>query len=80
MENDFRLIRPSTFVDGEEYLLKDRLEDKPALVPVTFVAYDPCPTFVIVRNGGGRQRCLRDDFFACPDIMAGCLGKSTIVS
>jgi len=80
MENDFRLIRPSTFVDGEEYLLKDRLEDKPALAPVTFVAYDPSPAFVIVCNGSGRRRCLRDDLFACPDISAGSLIKPTIVS
>ena len=71
MENDFRLIRISTFVDGEEYLLKERLEDKPALVPVTFVAYDPSPAFVIVRNGSGRQRGLRDDLFVYPDPTAG---------
>ena len=43
MESAFKLLRPSTFVDGQEYLLKDRLEDKPVLVPVTFVAYDPVP-------------------------------------
>ena len=80
MENDFRLIHPSTFVDGEEYLLKDGLEDKPDLVPVAFVAYDPCPVFVIVRNGSGRQRCLRDDLFAYPDASAGNSSKSTVAS
>jgi hypothetical protein len=80
MKNDFRLIRTSTFVDGEEYLLKDRLEDKPALAPVTFVAYDPCPAFVIVRNSSGRQRCLRDDLFTYPDTTAGNPGKSTVAS
>ena len=80
MENDFRLIRPGTFVDGEEYLLKEQLADETVLVPVTFVAYDPSPAFVIVRNGTGRQRCLRDDLFACPDISAGSLIKPTIIS
>ena len=71
MENDFRLIRPSTFVDGKGHLLIEQLEDKPALAPVTFVAYDPSPAFVIVRNGSGRQRGLRDDLFVYPDPTAG---------
>jgi len=38
MENDFRLIHPSTFVDGEKYLLKEQLADETVLVSVTFVA------------------------------------------
>ena len=71
MENDFRPIRPSTFLDGEEYLLKELLENEPVLVPVTFIAYDSCPAFVIVRNSGGRLRCLREDLFVYPNSIAG---------
>jgi len=71
MENDFRVIRPCTFVDDKGYFLSEQLEDKPALAPVTFVAYDPSPAFVIVRNGSGRQRGLRDDLFVYPDPTAG---------
>jgi len=78
MENDFRLIRPGTFVDGEEYLLKEQLADETVLVPVTFVAYDPSPAFVIVRNGSGRQRCLRDDLFAYSNVITGNSGKSIV--
>lgn len=66
MENDFRLIHPSTFVDGEDYHLKERFngDSEPALIPVCFIAYDPCPAFIRVSNGSSRQRCLRDDLFA----------------
>jgi hypothetical protein len=70
MENDFRLIRPSTFDDGEEYLLKKQSEGEPGLVLVTFIAYDACPAFVIIRNCSGRLRCLRDDLFVYSDAMA----------
>jgi hypothetical protein len=76
LRTDFDLIRPGTFVDGHEYFLKERFEDKPALIPVKFIAYDPCPAFVIVRKGSGRQRCLRDDLFIDPGVDSGNSAKS----
>jgi hypothetical protein len=74
MRTDFGLIRPNTFVDGEDYLLEEQFGD--GLVQVTFIAYDPCPAFVIVRKGSGRQRCLRDDLFIDPGVDAGNSAKS----
>jgi hypothetical protein len=43
MENDFRLVRPGTYVEGKDFLLKECLHKRPVLVPVKFIAYDPSP-------------------------------------
>jgi hypothetical protein len=64
------LTRPSTFTPDRDYLWLDRqvnavsLTKEPVHRPVRFVAYDPCPAFIIIRNGdGSRKRCLREDLY-----------------
>lgn len=70
MELTGYLIRPTTFRTGRDYLYQG---DAPTseeyglpvnMTPVHFVAYDACPAYVIVKNGGGKRwRCLRDQIF-----------------
>lgn len=58
--------RPSTFEPGRAYFWHDRQKGRveTAAIPVTFIAYDPCPVFVIVRTGAGeRRRCLREELY-----------------
>ena len=60
-------IRPDTFEAGGEYLRAERLRAPlaSAFIPVRFVAYDPCPAFVIVRGPDGvRRRCPRAELYA----------------
>ena len=74
MEIISELLRPSTLIDGGEYILRER----PAydgrhdaghhagftLTPVKFLKYDPCPAFAIIQaRTGQRMRCCRDDLF-----------------
>jgi hypothetical protein len=66
MDNTIRLIHPSTFEEGKNYLYRVWQEDtcEPAIVPVMFIRYDPCPAFIIVRDViGKKRRCLREDLF-----------------
>jgi hypothetical protein len=69
IETAFKRIRPGTFIDGEEYLLIEgsgSINQLPVLVPVKFIAYDPSPAFVIVRQDNRRLRRLRDDLYSFP--------------
>jgi hypothetical protein len=61
METKMRLTRPASLQVGGEYLLQAR--GVPFLEHVRFIAYDPCPAFVIVSSGANRRRCPRDDIF-----------------
>jgi len=72
METDFKRIRPGTFFDGEDYLLEERAGrmSQRILVPVTFIAYDASPAFVIVRQEDRRLRRPRDDLFAFAAVTA----------
>jgi hypothetical protein len=65
MNNENRLVRPATLVEGFEYLLNERPEAsaESALVQVRFIAYCSSPAFVIVSNGNGKLRCSRDHMF-----------------
>ncbi len=66
MDNAIQLIHPSTFEESKDYLLREWQEDArgPAIVPVMFIRYDPCPATVIVRDEMGKKwRCLREDLF-----------------
>ena len=58
--------RPPTFQAGKDYFLRaPALEGVSAtpFIPVTFLAYDPCPAFIIIRANGKPHRCSRDDLF-----------------
>lgn len=59
------LQRPLTFQEGNEYSLCIHYPGSslPAFVRVTFLAYDPCPAIVIVRNKDKRVRCCREDLY-----------------
>ena len=78
MEIISELLRPSTLIDGSEYILREpRVYDARhdarhdaghragfTLTPVKFIKYDPCPAFAIIQAGTGqRMRCCRDDLF-----------------
>lgn len=70
MESKHNLIRPTTFRTGRAYLYLGvgSTSEEHALpsnmIPVHFIAYDACPAYIIVKNGGGeRWRCLRDQIF-----------------
>lgn len=65
MELPIQYERPTTLEVGHEYLLLSGRDSRqnPVFVQVQFASYDPCPAFVIVRNGLGRLRCARDDIF-----------------
>lgn len=65
MEYKYKLMRPVTLVDGDEYLLDERrgASAEPALVQVRFIAYCSSPAFVIVSNGNGKVRCPREVLF-----------------
>ena len=71
METKYKLVRPATLVEGNEYLLNKRQDAaaERSVVPVRFVAYCSSPAFVIVSNGHGKMRCAREDVFLL------CLGK-----
>lgn len=58
MQND---KRPPTFQDGKDYFYWPKGEIYPTRV--TFVAYDPCPAFIIVRYKDKRLRCSQEDLF-----------------
>jgi len=63
------LLRPVTLEPGAAYLRIERPVPcgEPAVLPVWFVCYDPCPAFVIVRaSDGSRQRCPRAEIFISP--------------
>jgi len=56
--------RPLTFQDGKDYYFRTPQNRAGApFIPVTFLAYDPCPAFIIVRTNGKPHRCCRDDLF-----------------
>lgn len=59
--------RPTTFEPGRSYawLGSQQGQGETAAVPVTLIAYDPCPAFVIVRTEmGERRRCLREELYS----------------
>jgi hypothetical protein len=61
-----KLKRPKTLKEGREYLWQESTSSSNGRSPqqVTFVAYDPCPVFVIVRDEAGRRwRCPREVIF-----------------
>jgi len=62
----FQYIRPQSFECGKDYLYRERQLDGVRRAPsiVKFIAYDPCPAMVIIRDFDDRKsRCLRDDLF-----------------
>jgi hypothetical protein len=64
--------RPTTFEPGRSYawLGSQQSWGEAAAVPVTFVAYDPCPAFVIVRTEAGeKRRCLREQVYSLSAII-----------
>lgn len=66
MYNRPDLIPPETFTPGASYLWQARHTRGRvrALLPVLFLAYDPCPAFVIVQNREGvRVRCPRAELY-----------------
>lgn len=66
-----KLKRPKTLKDGQEYLWQENASSAgdPSSQRVTFVSYDPCPAFVIVRDEGGKRwRCPREVIFALESI------------
>lgn len=65
METKFKLARPVTLVEGDEYLVNERGETttEGTLVSVKFIAYCASPAFVIISNGKGEMRCARDNVF-----------------
>lgn len=67
MSTTFLPIRPSTFEPGRPYAWLERQQDheEAATIPVTLIAYDPCPAFMIVRTEvGERRRCLREELYS----------------
>jgi hypothetical protein len=82
MKIHHHLQRPETFKPGAPYL---RIEHavvckEPLVQTVSFVCYDPCPAFIIVRSGDGlRQRCPRAEFYnfqpACETVITQILNK-----
>lgn len=56
-------MHPATLLAGETYWLyaRDLPGSRLSIMPVRFVAYDPCPAVVIVQNGAGRVRVPRRD-------------------
>lgn len=61
-----QFIHPYSLKAGKNYLLRERQLDSGRKVPsiVKFVAYDPCPAFVIIQDSRGLKiRCLREDIF-----------------
>lgn len=66
MSTTFIPRRPPTFEPGQTYAWFESRADQRgvAAIPVTVIAYDPCPAFVIVRTGAGeRRRCLREQLY-----------------
>lgn len=60
--NGFPAVRPETLELGARYGWQTGSDTEP--VPVHFVAYDPCPAFVIVMDTFGKKmRCPRDQLF-----------------
>ena len=61
-----RRPRPKTLVEGQEYLLRERVPGGAQVHwrMVVFAAYDPCPGMVILRSRQGRIRSLREDLFS----------------
>ena len=60
------IISPDTLENGGKYLLRTRHNNghDPDYIPVTFVGYDSCPAWVVVRDGDGNLlRIHRDDVF-----------------
>ena len=49
------IISPVTLDNGRKYLLRIRQNNghDPDYIPVTFVGYDSCPAWVVVRDGDG---------------------------
>ena len=49
------IISPGTLEIGGKYLLRTHHNNghDPDYIPVTFVSYDSCPAWVVVRNNGG---------------------------
>jgi hypothetical protein len=59
--------RPATFEPGQPYAWRgsQQGQGEAAAIPVTFVAYDACPAFVIVQTKAGeRRRCLREQVYS----------------
>ncbi len=60
------IISPDTLDNGGKYLLRTRHNNghDPDYIPVTFVGYDSCPAWVVVRNNGGNLiRIPREEVF-----------------
>ena len=60
------IIRPETLDNGGKYLLRTRHNTghDPDYIPVRFVGYDPCPAWVVVRDGDGNLlRIPHEDVF-----------------
>ena len=49
------ITSPDTLENGGKYLLRTRHNNghDPDYIPVTFIGYDSCPAWVVVRNGDG---------------------------
>jgi hypothetical protein len=62
----FQYFRPQSLESGKVYLYREHRVDGEfgALKIVKFIAYDPCPAIVVIRDTGGlKTRCLREDLF-----------------
>jgi hypothetical protein len=59
-------VRPETLVPGKQYLLiEDPRDGGPRyIIPVTLIAYDPCPAVILVcESTGHKRRCAREGLF-----------------
>ncbi len=57
------LIRPKSLEGGAVYLRVEKSVNSVQPIPVTIIAYDVCPAFVIVREDESRIRCPREEIF-----------------
>ncbi|NLG74369.1 MAG: hypothetical protein GX495_20280 [Chloroflexi bacterium] len=61
--NGLTAVRPETLELGARYGWQTASGSEP--VPVLFIAYDPCPAFVIVKDSFGKKmRCPRDQLIS----------------
>ena len=75
---EVKLKRPKTLSGGEAYIWRENtgLAGNPSTQAVTFVSYDPCPAFAIVRDAEGKRwRCPRDEIFLAKTTQATVIAK-----
>lgn len=68
---EVNLKRPKTLKEGQGYPWQESTSAAigPSRQQVTFVSYDPCPAFVIVRDEEGKRwRCPREVLFTLETI------------